>query len=164
MLNKRLILCGFGNVGRAFTRLLAEKHAQLKQKYGLNLELTAVVDIGGAAISEKGPLPALELLSHVENGGTVETFARYGSPAVSAADVIANCDADVLVEATPTNLIDGEPARGHLFAALEKGKNIVSANKGPLVIFYKEIRYLAETMGCGVYMSAATGAALPTSA
>jgi homoserine dehydrogenase len=162
MLNKRLILCGFGNVGRAFTRLLAEKHAQLKQKYGLNLELTAVVDIGGAAISEKGPLPALELLFHVENGGTVETFARYGSPAVTGTDVIANCDADVLVEATPTNLIDGEPARGHIFAALEKGKNVVSANKGPLVLFYKEIRELAETMGCGFYMSAATGAALPT--
>ena len=160
--DRRLILCGFGNVGKAFTRLISERKAHVKQHYGLTLELTAVVDIGGAAVAEKGALPARELLSHVEKGGTVETFAGYGRPGLSGTEVLMNNEADVLVEATPTNLVDGEPGRGHIVAALEKGMDVISANKGPLVLYYKEISELAKRKGCGVYMSAATAAALPT--
>jgi homoserine dehydrogenase len=117
--DRRLILCVFGNAGRAFTRLLAEKKAHVKQRYGLTLDLTAVVDIGGAAIAEQGALPAIELLSHAEGGGTVETFARYGRPGLSGAEVLMNGEADVLVEATPTNLVDGEPGRGHHILAVK---------------------------------------------
>ena len=46
-------------------------------------------------------------------------------------------------------------------AALDKGLNIVTANKGPLVLYYKEILDLAKTKGCRISMSAATAAALP---
>ena len=162
MLDRRLILCGFGRVGKAFTRLLADRKAHVKERYGLTLELTAVVDIGGAAVAEKGALPAVELLSHVEKGGTVETFAGYGRPGLSGTEVVMSSEADVLVEATPTNLVDGEPGRGHILAALDKRMDVISANKGPLVLFYKEIHDLAETKGCGVHISAATAAALPT--
>ena len=70
---KQLILCGFGNVGKAFARLVQERRERMKKKYGLDLELVAVVDIGGAAISEQGALPIEKLLIHVETGGTVET-------------------------------------------------------------------------------------------
>lgn len=162
MLDRRLILCGFGRVGKAFTRLLADRKAHVKERYGLTLELSAVVDIGGAAVAEKGPLPAMELLSHVEKGGTVETFAGYGRPGLSGTEAVMTSEADVLVEATPTNLVDGEPGRGHILAALDKRMDVISANKGPLVLFYKEIHDLAETKGCGVHISAATAAALPT--
>jgi len=161
MANKRLILCGFGNVGRAFTRLVAERKARVKQQYGLSLELAAVVDIGGAAVAAQGALPAVELLSQVEKGGTVEQFAGYGRAGVSGTEVILNTEADALVEATPTNLINGEPGRGHVLAALNKGMDIICANKGPLVLYYGEIQELAKRKGCGVYMSAATAAALP---
>jgi len=162
MSDRRLILCGFGNVGKAFTRLLVERTAHVKQRYGFTLELAAVVDIGGAAIAGKGALPATELLSHTEKGGTVETFAGYGRPGLSGTEVLMESDADALVEATPTNLVDGEPGRAHILAALERGMDVISANKGPLVLYYKEINEFAESKGCGVYMSAATAAALPT--
>jgi homoserine dehydrogenase len=48
VVKKRLILCGFGNVGRVFARLVAERQEQVKKTYGLELEVIAVVDIGGA--------------------------------------------------------------------------------------------------------------------
>lgn len=159
---KRLILCGLGNVGKNFVRLIAERRDRIKQKYGVNLELAAVVSSGGAALSDHGPLPIKDLLAHVELGGKVETLAGLGQPGISGRKVIQETPADILVEATPTNLKDGEPARGHFMAAIDKGLDIVSANKGPLVLYYNEILDLAQTRGTQIYMSAATAAALPT--
>ncbi|RMF91194.1 MAG: homoserine dehydrogenase, partial [Nitrospinota bacterium] len=162
MRRRRIVLCGFGRVGQAFTTLLAERVAEIETRYGLHLELTAAVDIGGAAVASQGGLPLLPLLSHVREGGTVETFAGFGRPGMTGLEVMQEIPADVLVEATPTNLSDGEPGRTHLLGALEQGMDVVSANKGPLVLYYREIHELARRQGCGVYISAATAAALPT--
>ena len=159
---KRIILCGLGTVGKAFSRLLWERREQINQKYGLGLEVAAAVDLGGAAVADQSALPLDDLLTHVDAGGTVETFAPYGRPGVAGVEAVSSIPADILVETTPTNLVDGEPARGHIFAALNKGLDVVSANKGPLVLFYREILNLAKDKGCRVFMSAATAAALPT--
>ena len=162
MIKKRLIVCGMGNVGKHFARLIVDRRQQLQGKYGLDIQFTAVVDIGGAAVSTRGPLPMTQLLTHIEKGGTVETFAGCGQPGLSGSDAIAAVEADVLIETTPTNLSDGEPGHGHFQAALEKGLDIISANKGPLVLFYKKLLERAKKKKCRIYMSAATAAALPT--
>ena len=161
-MSRRLVLCGFGKVGRAFTTLVSERGFQISQKYGLNLDLAAVVDIGGAALSKQGALPTDKLLSHAEKGGAVETFPDYGIPGISGTEVISRLKADMLVETTPTNLTDGQPGRNHMLAALEHGMDIVSANKGPLVLYFRELRELAKAKRCRIFMSAATAAALPT--
>ena len=161
-MKKRLILCGFGNVGKAFARLISERQKQVAEKYGLRLELIAVVDIGGAAISEQSVLPIDKVISHVEGGGTVENMDVYGQPGISGIEVISNIGADILVETTPTNLKDGEPGKGHIVGALENGLDVVSANKGPLVLYYRELLDLAREKGRRIFMSAATAAALPS--
>jgi homoserine dehydrogenase len=142
--------------------LIEERKDSIEQKYGLHLELAAVVDIGGAAISKQGGLPITPLLTHVEKGGTVETFSDFGCPNISGAEVIFSLEPDVLVETTPTNLKDGQPGRDHMLAALKRGIDIVSANKGPLVLYYRELHELAKENKCQIFMSAATAAALPT--
>jgi len=159
---KRIVLCGFGNVGRTFAQLLAERRQAVADKYGLQLDLAAVVDIGGAAVATDGILPVDRLLSHVKQGGSVETFENYGEPGLSGSALLASVTAEMLVETTPTNLKDAEPGKGHILAALKNGKDVVTANKGPLVLFYDEIMELAREKDRHVYMSAATAAALPT--
>lgn len=162
IVKKRIILCGLGTVGKAFCRLLSERCVQITKKYGLAIEIAAAVDVGGAAVSDQDPLPLDDLLKHVDAGGAVETFSPLGRPGVSGVEAVSSIPAEVLVETTPTNLVDGEPARGHMFAALNNGLDIVSANKGPLVLFYRELLALAKDKGCRIFMSAATAAALPT--
>ena len=92
----------------------------------------------------------------------MEAFEPFGRPGKTGKETIDEVEAHVLIETTPTNLVDGEPGRTHIFAALEKGMEVVSANKGPIVLFYREIHELARQKGCGVHISAATAAALPT--
>lgn len=161
-LKKRLILCGFGNVGRTFAQLITERSKLLADAYGLQLELAAVVDIGGAAVATDGALPVGRLLAHVNAGGSVETFEEFGQPGLSGKELLLSAAAEMLVETTPTNLVDAEPGRGHMLAALKSGKDIITANKGPLVLYYKEIMELAAKERRRIYMSAATAAALPT--
>jgi len=157
----RIVLCGLGNVGKAFLELVAERGGEIEARYGLRLIVSAAVDIGGAAMMGEDGLPAAELLAHLRTGHAVETFAPGGSPGVSGVEAINQAGADVLIETTPTNLVDGEPGRSHIFAALERGMEVVSANKGPIVLFYREIHELARQKGSGVHISAATAAALP---
>lgn len=158
----RIVVCGLGNVGKAFVELLAERASDVEDRYALRLVLAAAVDVGGAAVSDSpGGLPARELLAHLRRGGRVEGFGEFARPGLSGAEAM-DAGAGVLIEATPTNLTDGEPGRTHIVAALRRGMEVVSANKGPIVLFYKELLELARRNRCGLHLSAATAAALPT--
>jgi homoserine dehydrogenase len=54
---------------------------------------------------------------------------------------------DVLFEATSLNVKDGQPAVEHIRAALEHGAHAITANKGPIVHAYRELRDLAQARG-----------------
>ena len=159
----RIILCGCGGVGREFLQLLADRGTELQQRYGLQLQLAAVVDLHGAAVAPADDcLPVVELVDFVRQGNEVQDFPVYGRLNLTGVEVINQLGGDALVEATPTNLIDGGCGKDHIHAAIDKGMEIVSANKGPFVLYYQEIYAKARAMGCGLHISAATAAALPT--
>ncbi len=163
MESTKIVLCGLGGVGKELVQLLADRGTEIEKKYGLRFVLTAAVDIGGAATTTgDNGLPAAELLAHLRRGKAVENFGEFGQPGLTGAEAIQRVSANVLVEATPTNLTDGEPGKTHIFTAVEKGMDVVSANKGPVVLFYKELHELAQKNNCRLHISAATAAALPT--
>lgn len=163
MKNIILVVCGIGRVGREFLRLLAERGPELETRYSQRFILRAAADIGGAALSasEEG-LDPRRLLDHLNRGGTVENFETHGRPGLSGKQAIETSGARVLIEATPTNLEHGQPAKSHILAAIKQGMDVVSANKGPFVLFYKELHEAARQNNCGLHISAATAAALPT--
>ena len=158
----RIIVCGFGNVGRAFVQLIAGKQQDLQKRYGLCPRIQAVVDIGGAAVAAADGLPPDRLAETAEGKTPIESMADFGRPGVGAVDVLGTIAADVWVETTPTNLVDGEPARTHLAGALARGLEVITANKGPLVLDYRDLLERARSAGRGIAMSAAAAAALPT--
>jgi homoserine dehydrogenase len=49
-----------------------------------------------------------------------------------------------MFEATSLNVQTGQPAIGHIRAALEHGAHAITANKGPIVHAYRELRDLAQ--------------------
>jgi homoserine dehydrogenase len=55
--------------------------------------------------------------------------------------------ADVLFEATSLNPQTGQPAIDHIRAALKSGAHAITANKGPIVHAYDELRSLAAARG-----------------
>ncbi len=159
----RFVLCGLGNVGGALIRLLQERSADIGTTYGIRFVLAAAVDIGGVAVaeSEKG-LPFADIDSGLQSGSPIEKLMGCGFPGKTGLEIIQEIAADLLVEATPTNLIDGEPGTTHIRAALSRGMDVVSANKGPLVLYYGDLHRIAAENRCRIHLSAAAAAALPT--
>jgi homoserine dehydrogenase len=54
---------------------------------------------------------------------------------------------DILFEATSLNVETGQPAADHIRAALQHGAHAITANKGPIVHAYRELRDLAAAKG-----------------
>ncbi len=60
---------------------------------------------------------------------------------------LAAAQADILFEATSLNVQTGQPAVDHIRAALHHGAHAITANKGPIVHAYRELRDLAAARG-----------------
>jgi homoserine dehydrogenase len=156
----RVILIGCGVVGQGFMRMLIHRKVDLAKNHGFLPKLVAIVDRGGAAINLKG-LDLEKILSLKAGKGTVAASGEYGRPAMSALDVIESVEAEVLVEVTPTNVKDGEPASTHIRSAFKTGKHVVTTNKGPLVFALPALIELAEQNKVFFKFSGTVGAGTP---
>jgi homoserine dehydrogenase len=70
--------------------------------------------------------------------------------AVAAHDIqtwLTAAQAHILFEATSLNVETGQPAVDHIRAALHHGAHAITANKGPIVHAYRELRDLAKACG-----------------
>lgn len=150
---------GFGNLGQSFARMLLEKADFLRTHHGLSPQVVAAVDSAGAAVDENG-LDLERLLETVEDGGTVGELPKKGEKR-SGVEVIEEVESDVVMELTPTNIEDGEPGLTHIKEAMAAGRNVITSNKGPLVVAFRELEDLAESSGVEFRYSASVGGAIP---
>jgi len=138
----RLVLIGFGSVHQHFARILLDKADVLAGRYGLELRVVGVADSGGATHRPSG-FDLAALLDHKRAGSSVRTFPA-GDPAPDALTLARTADYDCLLEASPVNLLDGEPAMSCVRAALGQGRAAVLANKAPLALDYAGLHELAH--------------------
>ncbi len=140
----KLLVSGFGNVGREFVKLVLEYKVWLAES-GVEILVVGVVDSRGALISRNGvPESVLQKLLGVPRGAVSSLEGgEPGLTTVGALEILGDA-VDVLVEVTPSNYRDAEPALSHVMRAVEMGVHVVSANKGPFALRYGEIASMAE--------------------
>ncbi|MEM2250934.1 MAG: homoserine dehydrogenase [Candidatus Hadarchaeales archaeon] len=155
----RIVLIGFGNLGRALVQVFAEKAEILREHEGFAPKIIAAVDDSGAAVEARG-LDMKTLVNLAKRREKIEKYpgAKAGR---SALEVIESVDADLVVELTPTNIKTGEPGLSHIRKAMEAGRHVVTSNKGPLVVAFKELDSLARKKGVEFRYSASVGGAIP---
>lgn len=133
-----LAFIGFGNVGRALVGLLKDKREELREKYGIEWRIT------GIASRRIGWLVN-------RHGFDVEALLQgdYQAPftALNLQQWLDTVKADVLFENSSMNPQTGEPAVDYIRHALIYGAHVVTANKGPIVHAYHELRDLAKAKG-----------------
>ncbi len=146
MKKRSLALVGFGNVGRAFARLLLDKGDQLAQEYDLSIQVNGISTLRhGRAIDPNG-IDLVRALALIESEQSLDALSTNPAPEDIFA-FIRTCPADVLMENTPVNHQSGRPASDYLRAALEQGMDAITANKGPVVHAYSELTELARQKG-----------------
>lgn len=139
----RLVLVGFGNVGKAFTRLLLEKRDSLNSSLGIGYKVTGILTGKHGGVINPDGIDIQKALEVLEGGGNLVSLSNRPAPE-DGVSFIKACDGDFLIETTPVNHRSGQPAIDHIKTALEKTMHAVTANKGPVVHGYRLLKEIAE--------------------
>jgi homoserine dehydrogenase len=148
MKTQKLALIGFGTVGQGLCEILLEKSEQLAETYGFDWEVVAVSDmLKGSAYHPEG-LDVKKLLSLAEAGTSLDQYDGDGvETGWDALKTIRESNADIVCELSYTDIKTGQPATDHCRAAFETGKHVVTSNKGPAALFFRELNDLADENG-----------------
>lgn len=132
-------MIGFGNVGQEFVRLLIAKERILREEFEIAWKLTGIASRRIGWVADPNGIDPVAALDH--RWPQPQTARR---PA-NVREWLGATQADVLLEASSLERRTGQPAIDHIRAALESGAHAVSANKGPVVHAYRELRDLAAS-------------------
>ncbi|MGC2475247.1 MAG: homoserine dehydrogenase [Candidatus Sulfotelmatobacter sp.] len=139
-------------MNRTLAQLLDDRAAELRARYGIAYRITGIAsrrlgwiaDPNGVDPKKCGAgTPTREISPQDPSplpNGTLTTKIRIE-------DWLAAAQADVLFEATSLNVENGQPGVDHIRAALNHGAHAITANKGPIVHAYRELRDLATRQG-----------------
>lgn len=154
----RTALIGVGAVNRSFLEILMRKADRLQTQYGLSFRIVLAADSSGVIRRVAGFDPQ-EIYSFKRNGGRLKTLSEVVNAPLP--QVLQETACDLVLEASPVNLKDGEPGLSVTRTALACGMNVVLANKGPLVLAFRELHDLAAQKKVGLAYSATVCGALP---
>ncbi|MBA7604385.1 hypothetical protein ES703_11505 [subsurface metagenome] len=143
----KIALIGCGTVGRGLLELINEKQLILTQKYNLDPIVSAISDPVVGSVYNEGGLDLNKILSLLETDNNIKNYSN-GITGWDSLKTIKESNADVIVEATPTNLETGEPGLTHIRTALKSGKDVATTNKGPIALAYHELKALTLNNRC----------------
>ncbi len=143
MKHLRLSLVGFSVVGQGLAELLYTKHGQLQREFGFDVTLVSVANARhGFIYREDGlDIPTLLELASTRRPLTEHPDIRHYASALQG---LQSTQMDVMAEVTSTNLRDAEPGISHIRAALSRGIDVITANKGPAALAAGELFALAR--------------------
>lgn len=118
---------------------MQDRAQELRDRYGISFRVTGIASrrLGWIADPKGLDVKDQPALKGRECSGDAPAVRQW----------LAAAHADVLFEATSLNVENGRPAVDHIRAGLEHGAHVITANKGPLVHAYRELRDLAAKQG-----------------
>ncbi|MDQ1254104.1 MAG: homoserine dehydrogenase [Euryarchaeota archaeon] len=146
-------IVGFGAIGQGVAEVLLMKKDYL-ESIGLELRVVAVVDSKGATVNPQG-VDLADCLCRKRINGTVALENMTGT------DVIRSVPHELVIETTPTNIKTGGVGLQNMFAAFETGKDVITSNKGPLTLKYRELMEAAKAGGSKFRFEATVGGSMP---
>ena len=142
----RLVFIGFGTVGQGLAELLLAGRDELARRFGFEWTVTGIADTVKGSAYDPGGIDLAGALALAAKGESLAALDR-GGQGWDALGMARHAEADALLEATYTDIKTGEPATSHIRAALERGVHVVTTNKGPLALHYRELAALAQAHG-----------------
>jgi homoserine dehydrogenase len=123
--------------------LLQDREHELRERHGISFRITGIASRRLGWIADPTGLDA-----HAVAGDSPANAGSVKKPITSDQTLhswLKAARADILFEATSLNVETGQPAVDHIRAALDHGAHAITANKGPIVHAYRELRDLAAS-------------------
>ncbi|MEM2003690.1 MAG: homoserine dehydrogenase [Nitrososphaerota archaeon] len=141
---KALIL-GYGFLGKSLIKRLIIEPVP-------GLLIVGIANSKGYIFSSEG-IKLKDLKDKLEENKEFETGR--------ASDLISKDYVDLLIELTPTNITTGEPGLSHVKKAITQGIDVVTANKGPVVLALNELKKMADENGVIFRYEGTVGGGIP---
>jgi len=123
-----ILLFGFGGVGRTYAELLYER---------TGLRLCAVFDSGGGVAKKDGfASDEVKQLLKIPRGAAAKSGVGRAATLDETLDIC-----QVVVDVSPPNYETAEPALSLYRRALSRGLAVVTANKAPLALAFRELAH-----------------------
>jgi homoserine dehydrogenase len=151
----RILMSGFGTVGQGFAEVIALRKDFFKERYGEDVTLVCVMDSSTYVLNAAGLNPS-ELLERKKITGKVGTEKYQDS-----LKIMDSVEYDLLVEVSPTDIKTGGAGLMNIRHALERGKDVITVNKGPLALKFDELVSLAKKNKCKFRFEGSVGGAMP---
>src|SRR5947208_13367225 len=120
----RIVLVGFGNVGREFARLLLEHRSELTREFGLDASIVAILTARHGSVENPAGVDVRKALRLADAGVSLESCGR-GIP-VRAPEYIRRARANVVVEVTPLRIAPRQVALDRKSTRLNSSHQIIS--------------------------------------
>ncbi len=143
----KLALIGFGTVGQGLCEILMDKADELRERYDFEARVVAVSDLNKGSVHAAEGLDIPELLELARAGKSLEEYSGEADRGWDALRTIRECGADSVCELAYTDIQTGQPATDHCRAAFDSGKHLITSNKGPAALHYRELAELARSNG-----------------
>ena len=153
----KVFLSGFGTVGQGVMEVLMLKKPYLDKRLSEPVEFRGITDSRTYTVSDRD-ICALCALGNKSTTGKVGHDERNGK---SVVEIMEMCDFDLLIETTPTNVEDGGEGLKNIRWALEHGKDVITVNKGPLALCFRELQDIADRNGCILRYEGSVGGIMP---
>ena len=151
----KAFICGFGTIGQSVARVIKEKQDFFKKRYNESLTLVGALDSRSYIIDPNGLDADTIIKAKKETGKVGNTEYK------SIKDALGSVDFDILIEVTSTDIKTGGVGLDNIRYALQNGKDVVTANKGPLALHYKELTDLADKNDRYLLFEGTVGGAMP---
>ncbi len=124
----RALILGYGFLGKALAKRLLNRPVE-------ELKIVGLANSKGYLYKRDG----LQLEKIKEPLEDNEGFEKGRATELLTKEYI-----DLLIELTPTNISTGEPGITHIRTALKEEIDVVTANKGPVLLALKELKRIAD--------------------
>ena len=138
----KIAYVGFGIVSQGLAEIILANNSALAEGKGLEIQTVGILDtFKGSKIDANG-IDMHEVLINAKNNN----YSLLTDSVSNIPEAIQKIEADIIIEASFTDIKTGEPAISHIESALKSNKHVVTTNKGPFAVGYKQIFKVASSM------------------
>ena len=132
----KVAILGFGTVGEGIYRILSEKEKEIKQRTGYTIEVVSI--LVRDTLKKRMPTPGVQITAEIQ-------------------DVFANSQIDLIFEA----IVGEEPAFSYLSEAIDRGFDVITANKAMFATHGPALLKRASAKGVQIGFEATTAGGVP---